>query len=521
MTAASKLPCLTSSFSSGLVYRLIAPSLLLPSPLHCRANLFLPVPHPLAPRAQLPILRTFTTSSIAEFGPDVPPLNTKEPPSSSHPWPEWERFIDKLSANGYFEPSTSVVPSGDVDGSVAYGPAEMGVNRVKNACLKFARERFDSFREDILAVVEHGCPNIFRKAVSSAKRLRAYLHLDEGAVCSVCDLRGSCDKAYIIPVDGEGPRTVDVVRILLSYALNPKQFCVSDSSHVKEHMQKSSRSLLFEPIKLSDTPIDLSITKPVVKLPTPNETFPKLDGNQNRASNIEMKRGDWLCPNCNFLNFAQNLRCLECKEDGPKRVNRDSGNEMKKGDWTCPKCDFMNFARNRKCLRCEEQRPKRELNNGEWECPSCNFLNFAQNLRCLECKEDGPERVNRDSSNEMKKGDWNCPKCDFMNFARNKKCFRCEEQRPKRELNNGEWECPSCYYLNFRRNELCKRCNHDRPEDEGYLFDDNLWRSQMKTTEDTIKFGDDDDGILPLVEESNIGVRRATTAQRRLTSSRN
>ncbi|XP_042456546.1 zinc finger protein VAR3, chloroplastic-like isoform X2 [Zingiber officinale] len=448
MTAASKLPCLTSSFSSGLVYRLIAPSLLLPSPLHCRANLFLPVPHPLAPRAQLPILRTFTTSSIAEFGPDVPPLNTKEPPSSSHPWPEWERFIDKLSANGYFEPSTSVVPSGDVDGSVAYGPAEMGVNRVKNACLKFARERFDSFREDILAVVEHGCPNIFRKAVSSAKRLRAYLHLDEGAVCSVCDLRGSCDKAYIIPVDGEGPRTVDVVRILLSYALNPKQFCVSDSSHVKEHMQKSSRSLLFEPIKLSDTPIDLSITKPVVKLPTPNETFPKLDGNQNRASNIEMKRGDWLCPNCNFLNFAQNLRCLECKEDGP-------------------------------------------------------------------------ERVNRDSSNEMKKGDWNCPKCDFMNFARNKKCFRCEEQRPKRELNNGEWECPSCYYLNFRRNELCKRCNHDRPEDEGYLFDDNLWRSQMKTTEDTIKFGDDDDGILPLVEESNIGVRRATTAQRRLTSSRN
>ncbi|XP_042456548.1 zinc finger protein VAR3, chloroplastic-like [Zingiber officinale] len=421
MTAASKLLCLTSSFSSGLVCRLIAPSLLLPSPLHRRANLFLPVPHPLPPRAQLPILRTFTTSSIAEFGPDVPPLNTKEPPSSSHPWPEWERFIDKLSANGYFEPSTSVVPSGDVDGSATYGPAEMEVNRVKNACLKFARERFDIFsslpREDIQAIVEHGCPNVFRKAVNSAKRLRAYLRLDEGAVCSVCDLRGSCDKAYIIPVDGEGPRTVDVVRILLSYAINPKQFCVSESSPVKEHIQKSARSLLFELIKLSDTPIDSSILKPVVKLPTPKETFPKFNRDQNRASNIEMKQGDWLCPNCNFLNFARNLRCLECKEDGPKRVKMDSGNEMKKGDW-------------------------------------------------------------------------NCPKCEFMNFARNRKCFRCQEQRPKRELNNGEWECPSCYYLNFRGNELCKKCNHDRPEDEGNLFDDNLWRSQMKTTKDTIKFGD-------------------------------
>ncbi|KAG6523838.1 hypothetical protein ZIOFF_013725 [Zingiber officinale] len=272
-------------------------------------------------------------------------------------------------------------------------------------------------REDIQAIVEHGCPNVFRKAVNSAKRLRAYLHLDEGAVCSVCDLRGSCDKAYIIPVDGEGPRTVDVVRILFSYAMNPKQFCVSESSPVKEHIQKSARSLLFELIKLSDTPIDSSILKQVVKLPTPKETFPKINSNRNRASNIEMKQGDWLCPNCNFLNFARNLRCLECKEDGPKRVKMDSGNEMKKGDW-------------------------------------------------------------------------NCPKCEFMNFARNRKCFRCQEQRPKRELNKGEWECPSCYYINFRGNELCKKCNHDRPEDEGNLFDDNLWRSQMKTTKDTIKFGD-------------------------------
>lgn len=37
--------------------------------------------------------------------------------------------------------------------------------------------------EDIRAVVEHGCPNLLRKAVTSAKRLRAHVRLDEGDVC--------------------------------------------------------------------------------------------------------------------------------------------------------------------------------------------------------------------------------------------------------------------------------------------------------------------------------------------------
>lgn len=41
-----------------------------------------------------------------------------------------------------------------------------------------------------------------------------------------------------------------------------------------------------------------------------------------------------LCCRCNFLNFAKNIRCLECKEDGPRKV--DMGDvEMKKGDWIC------------------------------------------------------------------------------------------------------------------------------------------------------------------------------------------
>ena len=36
------------------------------------------------------------------------------------------------------------------------------------------------------------------------------------------------------------------------------------------------------------------------------------------------------------MNFAKNLRCLQCKEDGPRKA--DAGDleiEMKKGDWIC------------------------------------------------------------------------------------------------------------------------------------------------------------------------------------------
>ncbi|KAF8398983.1 hypothetical protein HHK36_014848 [Tetracentron sinense] len=93
---------------------------------------------------------------------------------------------------------------------------------------------------------------------------------------------------------------------------------------------------------------------------------------------------------CNFMNFSRNTRCLQCQEDGPKRVSVEDV-EMKKGDWNCLQCRFMNFARNTKCLRCQESRPKRQLNPGEWECPSCDFLNYRRNMLCLKCNCERPK----------------------------------------------------------------------------------------------------------------------------------
>ncbi|XP_020088924.1 zinc finger protein VAR3, chloroplastic-like isoform X3 [Ananas comosus] len=266
--------------------------------------------------------------------------------------------------------------------------------------------------QDIQAVVECGCPNLFRKVVNSAKRLRAFLQLDEADVCSACNLRGSCDKAYVIAKDNEGARTVDVVRILLSYAVDPVS--LSGEYSVKANVQESARKLLTELIKLSDTAIDPSLPKPAVVSPSQKEPFQKVVakekqsvGKGKQSPAVEMKRGDWLCPNCNFLNFARNLRCLECKENGPKRV--DFGNaEMKLGDWTCPECQFMNFARNKKCFRCLEPRPKRPLNPGEWECPSCDYLNFRRNKVCLKCNCNRPEEEG--SQDQTEDHVWRRPK---------------------------------------------------------------------------------------------------------------
>ena len=71
--------------------------------------------------------------------------------SEGHPWPEWADFLEKLRAKGYFvrPPLASGAPVGeevaaDAVGKPAYPFRDQ--NRVKNACLKFARERFDLLR---------------------------------------------------------------------------------------------------------------------------------------------------------------------------------------------------------------------------------------------------------------------------------------------------------------------------------------------------------------------------------------
>ncbi|WVZ60237.1 hypothetical protein U9M48_010287 [Paspalum notatum var. saurae] len=383
--------------------------------------------------------------------------------SAGHPWPEWSDFLEKLRAKGYFERGVpaSGVSAGEGaagDGEVALAVASdkaaapaadnavVGVtdsavasedtypfrdlNMVKNACLKFARDRFDLLsslpKQDIQAIVECGCPNTNRKPVNSAKRLREFVQFEEADACSICKFRGSCDKAYVTPKAEDGVRTVDVVRILLNYAIDTN---LSGENAVNENVQESARKLLSELTALSDTIIDPSLPKPVFQTSSKQKSSTKISdkskesvvkawgsvGKGGETTAVEMKKGDWLCANilryytacafslkyvflvsCNFLNFARNRHCLECKADGPRKIEAATI-EMKTGDWICTQCHFMNFARNKICFKCEEPRPKKQLNPGEWECPSCSYVNFSRNMICKKCNQDRPEDDTRDN----------------------------------------------------------------------------------------------------------------------------
>lgn len=333
------------------------------------------------------------------------------------------------------------------------------MNQLKDPCLSFARDRYDLLKSlsvgEIQTVLEGGCPNLFRKVVNSAKRLRAYMALDEGEVCGACDLRGSCDRAYVILKDDEGnARTADIMRILMFYALDPLVISGEEKPPGREVVEAAVRKLLSELIELSEKTPDPPVLMPAPKAAhqkkqerrfRDNKEPPLSDAilDEKLSRDVEMKRGDWSCAKCNFMNFSKNIRCLKCNGEGPKKVDVDA--EMKQGDWICPKCDFMNFSRN---------------------------------IRCLKCKTEGPKRVAVNEA-QMKPGDWNCPECGFMNFANNKMCLRCREQRPKRQLIPGDWECPACDFLNYSRNVSCRKCNHERPKEATTesKYEERIWRS--------------------------------------------
>ncbi|KAK4280691.1 hypothetical protein QN277_012279 [Acacia crassicarpa] len=380
-----------------------------------------------------------------------------------HPWPEWVSFVDRLKIKGYLtESSTSASAEGGDEFDAS--PSGAGVtnssdsvyrdmNLVKNACLSFARDRYDVFKslseEDIQTVVKAGCPNLLRKVVNSAKRLRAHVQLEEGDVCSTCNLRDSCDRAYVIlKVPEETGRTVDIVRILLHHALDPLVISGGQKPPGREDIESSARKLLSELIELSESSIAPAPPKPPTKR-APLKDQSSASVTDIASKDVGAKLGDWTCPKCNFLNFSRNIRCLKCNTQGLNRVSTNAAErkqnvvERKKGDWDCPKCAFVNFSRNKSCLKCNTEGPERvsvdevEKKKGDWDCPRCGFLNFASNKKCLRCPEPRPGRI----------GDWNCPKCDFFNFGKNKTCLKCNSQRSRERPSAGyedhEWIRPT------------------------------------------------------------------------------
>ncbi|KAG9443847.1 hypothetical protein H6P81_015187 [Aristolochia fimbriata] len=312
------------------------------------------------------------------------------PPSVeiSHPWPEWVNLMEVLLKKGYL--------SGD--------GREIGLkdsNRIRTACLSFARDRFDLVRyfsrKDIHVVAGVGCPSLDRKVVNSGKRLRAHVGIEEGKVCSFCSLRGNCERAYIKASENEGGRTVDVMRILLTYGMDHLIDSVENKQCQSRSVKESVRRLIIQMVEFSGKELDSSNL---------NSKPKKVLSNLERSEvKVPMKQGDWICPKCNFLNFAKNIKCLKCEGLFQERIQKlVKGQEhlpLKMGDWLCDKCNFLNFAKNTKCLLCKEKPSNRQLNPGEWECPSCNYVNFKRNNLCLKCNWKRPKASNFEANTVM------------------------------------------------------------------------------------------------------------------------
>ncbi|KAE8651611.1 hypothetical protein Csa_021238 [Cucumis sativus] len=216
-------------------------------------------------------------------------------------------------------------------------------------------------------LVGFGCPSPDKKIVFSAKLLRKLVHLDEGDVCSSCSLRNSCERAYLVTNKEDEARTIDIMRVLFTYGFDHMNGTVVNDSLLKRKTVKAVvRKLLHQVVRLGSVPIDPTLTPPVMKKPPPKVKKPP--------------------------------------PPQRRRVGRDDV-EMKKGDWLCPKCDFMNFAKNSVCLQCDANRPKRQLLPGEWECPECNFLNYRRNMACFHCECKRPAETFLDNEEQEKPHD--------------------------------------------------------------------------------------------------------------------
>ncbi|PNY07279.1 zinc finger protein VAR3 chloroplastic-like [Trifolium pratense] len=251
-----------------------------------------------------------------------------QPSSSSlggtHPWPEFSSFLSHISSAGY----TSTIPSANTfppTGELSYADV--------SACLTFARDRPNLLRllsmRDIAVVVEHGTPFMFSDSDDSVWKMKSFVSNGDSTALDT-------DKANM----------VDLMKFMLSYASNCLVSSERNSPYNRNLVESSVRNLFGELFKLS------------YSAPGPNS----FDSEQNQmpggrfgrttppGQNIEMKRGDWICPRCNFMNFARNTKCLECEEARPKR-------QLTGGEWECPQCDFHNYGRNVACLRCDCKRP--------------------------------------------------------------------------------------------------------------------------------------------------------------------
>ena len=183
----------------------------------------------------------------------------------------------------------------------------------------------------------------------------------------------------------------------------------------------------------------------------------------SKYNSVEKRGNDWICTNCNYINFKRNTECRKCspsfiekennkKEDNQNKNNKGGGmgNYVPHNDWICTKCNYLNFKRNRICKKCER-------NNSKWVCIWCQVENSKSNHFCWKCKKD-------ENGNIFLNSDWICHHCFTINeidYSVGKKidevvCICGErytsQNQPNLTINqcyNNNYECAKKVYENL------------------------------------------------------------------------
>ena len=111
-------------------------------------------------------------------------------------------------------------------------------------------------------------------------------------------MRNSCDRAYLVTNKEDEARTIDVMRVLLTFGFDPVNGSIVNKDILKQKSVKNVvRKLLHEVVKLSLVPIDPNLPPPVIKKPPPKVKQPPPPPRKRVGrDDVEMKKGDWLCP---------------------------------------------------------------------------------------------------------------------------------------------------------------------------------------------------------------------------------
>lgn len=109
------------------------------------------------------------------------------------------------------------------------------------------------------------------------------------------------------------------MRVLFTFGFDPLNGSVVNEALLKQKSIKNVvRKLLHEVVKLSAVPIDPNLPPPVIKRPPPKVKQPPPPPKKRVGrDDIEMKKGDWLCPK--YVSFkllsVPWLGQLFCSED--------------------------------------------------------------------------------------------------------------------------------------------------------------------------------------------------------------